>query len=773
MNTLSLPSSKTRRALGAAGLCLALSACGGGGGNASTPSAAVNNVPRFAYVANLDNTVSIYTVNAVTGQLRANGYAVAGTSPVAVATDPLNRYAYVVNLDSNDVSAYAIDARTGTLTRVGPAVTAGTAPRSVSVHPSGRYAYVANEGSDDISAYVISASNGALLQINCAAGVGCNGANFAAGSSPFPVIIDPAGRFAYAVNAGSNDISAYTINAATGALTPIPCGGAAGCNGANFAAGTNPFGIAIDPAGRFVYVTNVNGNTVSTYGINASTGALTGIDPAVVTGTFPVFVAVDPSGRFAYVTNQGSHDVSAYRIDAASGALTPIECSTGFGCNGVNFAAGDTPITVAMDPSGRFAYVVNSGTFSGSFDVFVYAIDATTGALTRRATVRTRGTGGANAATAIALTRGTTPVTYTPAFAYAANSNTDDVSAYTINAASGGLVPVNNGAGFTAGTSPRSVAVDPSGRFAYVANQGSHDVSAYRIDATSGALTQVACATAANCNGANFMAGTEPRSIAVDPSGRFVYVANQSSGDVSAFEIDTATGALTNSKVPVTAGSGPRSVTVDPTGRFAYAANFNAGNVSAYTIDASDGTLLQIDCGGGTGCNGANFAAGSNPVSVSVETSGRYAYVVNEGADSVSIFAIAPVTGALEPPGGTAAAVGTGTRPRSIAIDPSGRFAYVANADSNSVSAYSVDGDTGALVRIDCVTGCNDMNFSAGPNPLSVAVDPSGGFAYVANFLSDDVWIYTIDPASGGLIGAGTAATGTGPFAVTTTGTIR
>src|SRR5712691_6246342 len=54
--------------------------------------------PRFAYVANeISNTVSIYTVDAQTGQLRLNGYVTAGVAPHSVSTDPNARYAYVAN----------------------------------------------------------------------------------------------------------------------------------------------------------------------------------------------------------------------------------------------------------------------------------------------------------------------------------------------------------------------------------------------------------------------------------------------------------------------------------------------------------------------------------------------------------------------------------------------------------------------------------------------------------------------------------------------------
>ena len=73
-------------------------------------------VPRFAYLANYnDNTVSIYTVNAITGQLRANGYVMAGNRPISVTVDPSGQFAYVANFSSSNVSAYTINATTGVL----------------------------------------------------------------------------------------------------------------------------------------------------------------------------------------------------------------------------------------------------------------------------------------------------------------------------------------------------------------------------------------------------------------------------------------------------------------------------------------------------------------------------------------------------------------------------------------------------------------------------------------------------------------------------------
>ena len=102
-------------------------------------------------------------------------------------------------------------------------------------------------------------------------------------------------------------------------------------------------------------------------------------------------------------------------------------------------------------------------------------------------------------------------------FAYVANANSNTVSGYTINAASGALTAIA-GSPFPAGTIPISVTVDPTGKFAYVANEGSDNVSGYTVDPATGALTPIA--------GSPFPAGTFPLSVTVDPSGKFAYVAN-------------------------------------------------------------------------------------------------------------------------------------------------------------------------------------------------------------------------------------------------------
>ena len=121
--------------------------------------------------------------------------------------------------------------------------------------PSGRFLYVANICDDNISAYAIDASTGALEPVP--------GSPFAAGSGPIAVVVDPSGRFAYANNMWSSDVTAYSIDASTGALSQI--------SGSPFQAGLYPQRLTVDPAGRFVYVPNAGSDGISVFSIDGGT----------------------------------------------------------------------------------------------------------------------------------------------------------------------------------------------------------------------------------------------------------------------------------------------------------------------------------------------------------------------------------------------------------------------------------------------------------------------------------------------------------------------
>jgi 6-phosphogluconolactonase len=390
------------------------------------------------------------------------------------------------------------------------------------------FAYVANFGSNNVSGYTIDPSTGALTPI---------GSPFAAGSFPHSVAVDPSGKFAYVVNEGDHNVSGYTINPSTGALTSI---------GSAVAAGGDPRSMAVDPTGKFAYVADFRGNVLG-YTIDPSTGVLTQVASSPFTaGQGPNSVAVDPSGKFAYVVNEDDNTVSGYTINPTTGALTAIA--------GPPFAAVFGAIFVAVDPSGKFAYVANSSSSGQNGSVSAYTIDPSTGALTAIGS------------------------------------------------------PVMSGQG------PQSVAVDPSGKFAYVTNAVDNTVSAYTIDPSTGVLTQVASSP--------FTAGQGPNSVAVDPSGKFAYVANFSGNSVSGYTIDPSTGALTSIGSAFAAGGEPFSVAIiTPHPLVPFASSFAKLEIAKQGFDLNESFTL-----------GTN-SSGINPVTENVTLKiGTYSVTIPAGS---------------------------------------------------------------------------------------------------------------------------------------------
>jgi DNA-binding beta-propeller fold protein YncE len=156
----------------------------------------------------------------------------------------------------------------------------------------------------------------------------------------------------------------FTINATTGILTPM--------TPATVFTGPIPFGIAVDPSGKFAYVpNNLSGGEmtygVSQYTIDSVSGVLTqNTTPAVAAGNGPTSVAIDSSSKYAYIVNRQDGTVSMFTIDSSTGNLSPNNPAT--------IATGAEPFRIVVDPSGKFAYVVNEG---GTVSIYTLNSDGT------------------------------------------------------------------------------------------------------------------------------------------------------------------------------------------------------------------------------------------------------------------------------------------------------------------------------------------------------------------------------------------------------------
>ncbi len=305
----------------------------------------------------------------------------------------------------------------------------------------------------------------------------------------------------------------------------------------------------------------------------------------------------------------------------------------------------------------------------------------------------------------------------TPAFAYVLNGFTDNtVSMFTVNSCTGALSS-SSPATVPTGFNSEKMALDPLGRFIYVANLVSNasdvaTISMYTIDPSSGVLTPT--------NPPTVHTGYFPQGITTDPSGKFVYTANSDDNSVSMFTINQTTGVLTPTVPPsVPSGSSPDAVAVDPSGRFAYAANQDDGSISMYSINATTGVLTPL--------SPASVLTGDSPFQISFDPSGKFAYVPNTYSfnNSVSLFTLDQATGVLTPATPSAFVI-AGNQPTSLAVDTSGKFAYVVNRADNTVSMFTIDPSNGNLVSQGVIA-------TGGLQPFRVTVAPSGKFVYVAD----------------------------------------
>jgi 6-phosphogluconolactonase (cycloisomerase 2 family) len=170
------------------------------------------------------------------------------------------------------------------------------------------------------------------------------------------VAIAPGTTHLYASNNGTSDIAMFNIDAASCRLT----------RAANYASGGDDalgMGLAISPAGKFLYASNgTSANTITVLKINSDGGLSSPVQTVSVPAT-QTDMAVTPDGKTLITTQPGvSNQVSAYRINAANGKLTLASALT------VNGAAG-----LSIDAHSRFIYVGEGG---GSAQVQVLELTA-------------------------------------------------------------------------------------------------------------------------------------------------------------------------------------------------------------------------------------------------------------------------------------------------------------------------------------------------------------------------------------------------------------
>lgn len=267
------------------------------------------------------------------------------------------------------------------------------------------------------------------------------------------------------------------------------------------------------------------------------------------------------------------------------------------------------------------------------------------------------------------------------------------VSSFAIDSQTGELTFLNQQSSH--GVGPCYATVDQGGRYVFAANYGSGSACMLPIlpDGSLGPASDWVQHVGSSVNPRR-QTGPHAHSINVDPTNRFVYVADLGMDKVMAYAIDYAGGKLVPAQQPfveVTPGAGPRHMDFHPNGRFAYLINEIGNTVVVYAFDAATGALTELQT---ISTLPAGWEGMSHTADIHITLDGRFLYGSNRGHDSLAIFAVDAATGLLTPAGHQPTG---GKVPRNFVIDPSGTFVLAANQNSDSIVHFRIDQQTGAL----------------------------------------------------------------------------
>ena len=322
-----------------------------------------------------DDRIARFVINPEAGSLDRQDAVEVGGGPAPLAINPTGTVLYVGHRREFRLSSFGIDQATGDLTLTGEVKLEGE-PCYVSTDRSGRYL---------LSAYY-QAGHCAVHPIDETGAVGGAAIEWLATNSGAHCFqTDPSNQYAFLphIAAGSgglaslpaerqgavNAIFQFKFNASTGHLTPNDP------PRISPEAPDGPRHYCFHPSKDLVYASNEQGCSVTVYALDRSTGTLTAGQTVT---TLPEGFAgrsacsqiqIHPSGRHLYAPNRGHNSIASFDVDETTGALTP----TGW------TEVDPVPRAFNLDPTGHFLYA--TGLETGN--LIGFRIDQRNGALTR------------------------------------------------------------------------------------------------------------------------------------------------------------------------------------------------------------------------------------------------------------------------------------------------------------------------------------------------------------------------------------------------------
>ena len=268
--------------------------------------------------------------------------------------------------------------------------------------------------------------------------------------------------------------------------------------------------------------------------------------------------------------------------------------------------------------------------------------------------------------------------------------------------------------------------------------RGSEGIYVFEFDRKAGTMKPVQAVSNAK----------SPSFLAIHPSGNYLYSVNEGAdktGGVSAYTIDRATGKLTYLNSQSSLGGGPCHVSIDQTGKTAFVSNYGGGSLAVLPIK-TDGTLGAAtdsvqDTGSGPNTERQERA---HVHSATLAPDNRFVYVADLSTDKLNIFDVDVKVSKVKPAIIPYAKVKPGSGPRHFTFHPNGKYAYLVEELISSVAVFSRDAKTGALTLLEDNVKTLPADFTSPNTSADIHIDPSGKFLYQSNRGYNSLAIFAI-----------------------------
>jgi 6-phosphogluconolactonase len=268
---------------------------------------------KFVYVVNeFSHELAAFAVDPNQGELSfLNRVGSEGTEPAFVSVDATGQWVFVANYRTGPVAVFRV-LPDGSLGTRADTKTTGTHPHAILLDRSNRFAFVPNLGSNDISQLRFDAREGKLFANEPAT------LSMLPGQEPRHLAFHPTGNFVYVIEESGSIVQSYALDSKKGTLTPLASVSSLpeGADGS----GNTGSDLHVSPSGRFLYGSNRGHDSIVIFAIEEG-GTLTLVGHESTRGKTPRSFGIDPKGAFLLAANKDSRSVAVFAIDPARGTL--------------------------------------------------------------------------------------------------------------------------------------------------------------------------------------------------------------------------------------------------------------------------------------------------------------------------------------------------------------------------------------------------------------------------------------------------------------------